>query len=219
MPLEDREHRDSLLRQFVKMRLTTSQLFELSQTWQFPFTHKRLLRRRLAELRLKPMQPHEQLPHRRAIIDVLLKLAVDAGKSGYKLTDVKIEHAIAPGVRVDLYAVIEGKGVRRVRVFEVQLSKQPAYVYRRKLLRMKALRKTKGVQPFFCVWLVEDRDASDAYKFSEVNKVYKLCCEVMKDSPNMLLFLVDWLPDYRVQYNVIEEDIFMSNKQRREPLI
>jgi hypothetical protein len=221
MSAEDVAARDELLRKYVSLRLTARQVHELSQSWAWPFPHVNHVWRRVERLRLKVIEERGQLPHKRAIAEVLCRLSRCAAMNGYRLNDVRIEASLGEGsgVRSDLHVVIEGKGVRRVRIFEVQLTRMAGWLWRRKLERVKRWRKRKGVEPFRCVLLVEDRDAAEAFKFHEVNKAYKIACEVMRDSPNMCLFLVDWNPDFRVQFDVLAEDIFMSNQKRREALL
>ncbi len=211
--------RDNEVKKCVKARMTGKQIYELSQSWDRPFPHINHLWRKIKRLRLKVIEEREQLPHKRAICEVFIRCGMCCHSNGYKITHWKIECSMGAGVRVDLFLVIEGHGVRRVRLFEVQRTFKASWIWERKARRLKALRKQKGQEPFRVVFLIEDIDASEKYKFSAVNKVYDILCKTMADSPDMLLFLVEWLPDFRIQYDVLMEDIYMSNRKRRESLI
>lgn len=213
--------RDAELTKCVKCRMTAKQIQDFSQSWPFPFPHVNHLWRRVVKLKLKVIEEREQRDHKKAIAETLIRVSKACTMNGYRITDWKMECSLGEGsgVRSDLRLEIEGKGIRRVRTFEIQRTRQQPWIYRRKVNRIKAWRKKKGVAPFRSVWLVEDWFSSDAYRFHEVNKVFTIACDTMKDSPKMCLFLVDWLPDFNVQYDVLTEDIFMSNQKRRESLL
>jgi hypothetical protein len=213
--------RDAELRKCVKARMTGKQIHEFSQSWPHPFPHVNHLWRRLAKLRLRATEENEQLPHKRAVSEVLVRVAVCCANNGFRITAWRMECSLGEGsgVRSDLWVVIEGHGIRRVRTFEIQRTSQAPWIYARKMNRIKAWRKRKGVEPFRSAWLVEDFNATDRYRYNEVNKAYKIACDVMEDSPQMCLFLVDWLADFRAQYEVLTEDIYMSNQKRREAMI
>lgn len=201
--------------------MTALQTFEFSQSWPRPFTRIRNLRRRMAELKLRAIDKKEQLPHRKAIIEVMIKACRDAKRAGWRIVEWRIEYSLGDGtkLKVDLYLVLEKDGHERVRMFEVQLTWQQSWKYRVKMEKAKRFRKRKGITPFLFTFLIEDRDATESHKFGEVNKAFKIGQAVMEDSPNLSLFLFHYLPQWRSEYNVVTDDCYLAVSQKRSPLV
>lgn len=215
MSLQQIKQRDELLTSCVhRLKMTVPQLLEFSRAWEHPFDSEKNVWRRLVALGLERRVRHvaHQSLHDQWTLDVFVKIARDAIRAGFPVTEIAKEHRIGDGsrIRADMKFVIHQRRLGKQFLY-YQESQESALTYvgwKAKLTKYLHYRRRPEVRPFRVVIVMENE--------SSLNTVLRYAREVMEPHPKLTLFLFAWQPDLMGQYNVVTEDVWRTH--RYEPV-
>jgi hypothetical protein len=185
--------------------MTAQQIARFSKGWQYPFYDERDVWRRVKALGLDGGRKRirlaaEQSLHEQWTLDVFIKLALDAVRNRIPLSEVVKEYRVGDGsgIRADMH-------FRLGRYEFFQETQRPGLTYqgwKAKMSKYLTYRKRSG--PFRVLVVMEDEH--------NLNTALRYAKEVMKDRPNLTLFLFAWIPDLMSQYDTITEDVWRSHR-------
>jgi hypothetical protein len=210
LSLSEIKDRDELLTGCVKqLKMTAPQIAEFSRMWQHPFYDERDVWRRVKALKLDKKLKHvaRQSLHDEHTLRTFLKIARDATRNGYPLSEISKEHRIGDGssIRADMKFRIGN----RLFYLETQRSSLLYQSWSRKLGKYVAYRRRKP--PFRVLIVFEDE--------RDLNVVHRYAREIMKPYPGLNLFLFAWLPDLLSHYDIVTEDVWTTPQAQPVALV
>lgn len=216
--LDERRERDGLLEESVRRyKLTVHQVVELSTCWKHPFHDEGSVWRRINALGLRRFVKRvvRQTQHEKDVLDLLVKLWVDAVRNGYEVKEVVKEYHVTDGIRVDLRMELWKDG-KYFRLYFIEGQRSAWAGWREKLRKFLGHRlRSKPFQVIICF-----KGAAELRKVYEESVGMMGAHEQEKGGGKPLeLFLFGWIKDIISQQDSVSSPVWYTNLGRMVSLV